>query len=136
MLRSMREVFYYRFERAFSISMRCWTRNELSDLQVIIVAKDQYTKHPRVQWVKEHTGQAVLAVTQFFWTAFVTEAIRTGPDALREYYELNNRQIDDIVELVRGKLSMQNRVTLGALVVLDVHARDVLKDLCEKGIKF
>ena len=101
--------------------------------QVIIKSKDEYTKTRRIDWVRAHTGQAVLCVSQLYWTEYVTQAITTSPEALYEYYELNNKQIDDIVELVRGKLNMQNRVTLGALVVLDVHARDVLKDLCEKG---
>ena len=88
-----------------------------------------YAVSKRVEWVVSWPGQAVLCVSQKYWTAYVNESINKGSAALKEYLETNNKQIDDIVELVRGKLNKQNRTTLGALIVLDVHSRDVLAKL-------
>lgn len=75
-------------------------------------ALDAYVVEPRGQWVKDWPGQAVLCVTTKYWTTFIHEAIRDGPAALQTYLELNNGQIDEIVAVVRGKLSKQVRYTI------------------------
>lgn len=95
---------------------------------------EAYTKTVRTQWVREWMGQAVLCVTAYYWTMDIHRCVNEGGGALARYLDQNTSQINEIVALVRGNLSKQNRSTLGALVVLDVHARDTLDMIVKANI--
>ena len=92
-----------------------------------------YANEAREKWVKEWAGQVVLCVSQMYWTIEVHEALAMGPGGLRNYWDTLQLQLGKVVELVRGKLTKQQRITLGALVTIDVHARDVVNEMIEKG---
>ncbi|XP_063282951.1 dynein axonemal heavy chain 12 [Pelobates fuscus] len=101
-----------------------------------VIAKSRlaYPETPRKVWVRDWPGQVVLCVSQMYWTSEVHEAIHSGLEGLKNYYDTLQLQLNDIVELVRGKLSKQTRTTLGALVTIDVHARDVVMDMIGTGV--
>ncbi|XP_030856161.1 dynein heavy chain 3, axonemal-like [Strongylocentrotus purpuratus] len=93
-----------------------------------------YPKTPRKSWVLNWPGQIVISASSIYWTAEVTKAI-LEKDGLKKYLATCNRQIEEIVELVRGKLTKMARITLGALTVVDVHARDVVSNLYNEKIE-
>ena len=95
-----------------------------------------YHNTKRTEWVRQWPGQIVLAVNQTHWTTEVEQAIKdSANNGLEAYEQILQSQIEDIVILVRSDLNIQERITLKALVVIDVHARDVVHDLIVKDIK-
>ena len=53
---------------------------------------------------------------------------------MKKAVEKCDRQLKEIIELVRGDLTPLQRKTLSALVVMDVHNRDVARKLAEDGV--
>jgi dynein heavy chain, axonemal len=95
-----------------------------------------HATNPRIEWVLSWPGQIVLAVTAIYWTAAVGRAIESGgAGALAAAAGACTRDLNAVVEKVRSELSRLQRATLSALVVMDVHARDVTAALAAEGIE-
>jgi len=100
-----------------------------------IKAYEAYPTVPRKQWVLEWPGMTAIVIGQMYWTLEVEKAIQE-PDGkgVGRYADKCTQQLDDLIELVRGKLSKLQRQCIGALVVLDVHARDMTVNLSAEGV--
>eukprot|EP00961_Rhodomonas_salina_P280288 3786450-Rhodomonas_salina.1 len=98
-------------------------------------ASDDYAVKARTQWVLDWPGQLVLAASQYYWSVEVEASIaEEGVVGLKKYYEKMLTQLDGLVQLVRGKLTKLESLTLGALIVVEVHARDVIQNLEAIGV--
>ncbi|XP_037871312.1 dynein axonemal heavy chain 1 isoform X2 [Bombyx mori] len=78
---------------------------------------------PRAEWVLRWPGQVVIAGSQLAWTAGVEDAIRNC--CVDVFYENMLKQLDSLRALVKGELSWFHREVVCALLVVEVHARDV-----------
>ncbi|KAJ3214893.1 Dynein heavy chain 1, axonemal [Dinochytrium kinnereticum] len=102
--------------------------------KVIMDGLSCYHLKQRTAWVLDWPGQAVLSVSQTYWTKEVTEALKTGQAGLKGLYARLLSQLQGLVALVRGDLQFLSRLILGDLIVIDVHSRDVVKKLIDSGV--
>ena len=94
-----------------------------------------YRTRKRTEWVQMWPGQCVLNVSQLYWTEEVERGMEMkGLTGVRLCYDHQLKQLEDMVALVRGDLGKLARVTLSALTVIDVHARDVTRKLLENRV--
>jgi len=93
----------------------------------------------RRDWFFAFPAQDIILVDQIMWTQGCTEAIMAvesgrDRDALATWLAFNKDQIENMVSLVRGELTRLQRTLLGAMVVIDVHARDVVAAMVRKHV--
>lgn len=99
-------------------------------------AMKDFLESDRLEWLQRWQGQVIICINQTRWCVDVEKTLLDGSTGigLVGYY---NRLCDELmrtVEVVRGDISKQLRVAIGALVVMDVHNRDTVQMMCEIGV--
>lgn len=92
----------------------------------------------RPDWIMMYQGMVCLAANQIWWTAEVEEVFqkvaRGNKRAMKEYLEVQNRQIDDLVKKVREKLTPNDRLKFKTIATIDVHARDIIETFVRDSV--
>jgi len=97
----------------------------------------QNHKKARPEWIKAWPGQVVLGISCLFWTMEAEEHMAlSGREGLQQYHKVCKDQLTELVMMVRETgLGPVERMTLEALVVIEVHAKDVIGELVEKKVE-
>ena len=92
----------------------------------------------RRDWLVKWPAQCVLVVDQIWWTTNVESAVRKAEAgdkaALADFLDYSIAQIAEMVDMIRSKLPKLVMTMLGALMVLDVHARETTRVLVNKKV--
>ena len=96
----------------------------------------------RAEWLWAYPAQVVICVDQILWTAYTGTALKNiednsaevGIKPMEDFLVLLLKQIDAMVGQVKLPLNKQQRMLLGALLTIDVHARDVIRTMVRKAV--
>jgi dynein heavy chain len=109
--------------------------------------KDAYNKYyddlaqgaDRNSWVLHHLSQAVAVVDQLTWTESTEGALNDllddNPFAMEDHLTVMKEQLAQLTELIRGRLTSIQRMSLVALITQDVHCRDIVEQLLTKNVQ-
>lgn len=99
---------------------------------VLLKSVENYKEVPRTEWMLNHAGQCVLNGSQIHWTTEVEEAMESNK--LAEYVQFLNVQISETVKRVQMNVTKLQSITIGALITIDVHAKEVVQDLADANV--
>ncbi|KAG8348375.1 dynein heavy chain [Trypanosoma vivax] len=92
-----------------------------------------YTETPRAQWVLKWPAQCVIAVSQIFWT-YGCEKDLEECQSVKNFFSVLERQLDELVDVVQSPLNPRERINMGALITVEVHAKDTVEAMLRGGV--
>eukprot|EP00927_Polykrikos_kofoidii_P034569 TRINITY_DN29308_c0_g1_i1.p1 TRINITY_DN29308_c0_g1~~TRINITY_DN29308_c0_g1_i1.p1 ORF type:complete len:3708 (-),score=892.28 TRINITY_DN29308_c0_g1_i1:94-10965(-) len=97
-----------------------------------------YASEERVLWLQKYVGMAAILATQIWWTWGVEDAFRKvsegSKNAMKDELKKENGQVQDLVDLVRTPLHKLQQKKVNTLIILDVHARDIVDSFVRDSI--
>ncbi|RYH31858.1 hypothetical protein EON65_01740 [archaeon] len=96
-----------------------------------------YDTKPRDEWIMHHPGQIVATVAQMTWARGTEMALRSNDpiNNMLSWSDEYKAELQKLIVKIRGQLPKLVRYIVVALVTTDVHARDIIDELCERQVQ-
>ncbi|XP_014674920.1 PREDICTED: dynein heavy chain 10, axonemal-like [Priapulus caudatus] len=118
-----------------NVLQEAWRTNRLLTKEAIFYYCDNVS---RVDWMLRHQGMVCLAANQVWWTWQVEDVfkkVKQGDKmALKQYARSLHGQINDLVTKVRSQLTSNERKKFNSVLIIDVHARDIVDGFVRDSI--
>jgi dynein heavy chain len=113
--------------------MELQTMMKLSVANELKRAVEDYPKTQRTKWVLNWAGQAVLAASQVYWSSGAEESLATKGH-VKDFAKALYTQLMDLVDVVQSPLNNVARINMGALITIEVHAKDTIDNMVRDGV--
>ncbi|KAI8425202.1 hypothetical protein MSG28_007025 [Choristoneura fumiferana] len=96
-------------------------------------AVNSYEEKPRDEWVFDWPAQPALVGTQIWWTTETNQAFEKLEEgyenAVKDYQKKQINQLNNLIVLLLGDLTVGDRQKIMTICTIDVHSRDVVAKL-------
>eukprot|EP01040_Poterioochromonas_malhamensis_P005875 gene5875-6317_t len=97
-----------------------------------------YAKHERTEWLKLVLGMVGLVGSQIWWTWEVEDTFRQVREGnkygMKQLESKLTGQLNDLVAMVRDNLDSITRKKVNTLLIIDVHARDIVDGFVRESV--
>jgi dynein heavy chain len=91
-----------------------------------------------MDWIKKELGMVALVGTQIWWTFAVEDVFRrvntTDKHAMKNELAKESSDLNDLIALIRTDLDNLTRKSVNTLIILDVHARDIVDSFVRDSV--
>jgi dynein heavy chain len=107
---------------------------------IMSLKRDLYIKFLflRIKWMYDYQGMVVLATNQVWWTWEVEDVFKKvqkgNKMGMKNYSKQLQNQLEEVVVEIRSNISKNDRKKLNSVLIIDVHARDIIDGFVRDSI--
>jgi dynein heavy chain, axonemal len=108
--------------------------------QITTESFSNQAKTDRASWIKQDPAQITILVNNTLTSASIEECFKKISDgsnvnALKDSFKKSVEELTNLIKMVQGELTKEDRQKIMCLITLDTHSRDIIEKLDNENVK-